>query len=71
MDDNNCELIEDEHGWWMQSETPNGGKHCYHMDATDEIEAEHEAMQEGFTNIRICRQGKPVIEVTIPKSDGP
>jgi hypothetical protein len=68
-----CELIEDEHGWWwLQYETPiQRRKHCYLMDATDEIDAQFEAMQEGFNDFRVCRLHKPVTTVTIPKSPFP
>jgi len=47
-----CELINDELGWHMQWLSA-GEKRCCLMDATDEVEAELEAMEEGFNEITI------------------
>ena len=66
-----CELINDEQGWWLQYEIEQGIHHCYHMDATDEIDAQHEAMQEGFTEMKIIRPERATTVVKIPKSPFP
>jgi hypothetical protein len=66
-----CEVIEDGPMWFLQYVDNEDKKHCHLMDATDEIDAQYEAMQEGFDNIRVCRSHKPVTTVTIPKSPFP
>lgn len=44
-----CDLMHDEHGWWMQYTGKNDGKlHCVSMDAETEVGAVLEAMEEGF-----------------------
>jgi len=48
-----CEIINDELGWHIQFLDHNGKKRCCLMDATDSVEAELEAMEEGFNLVTI------------------
>jgi hypothetical protein len=66
-----CELIHDELGWHIQFMDYNGNKHCHPMDATDEIEAQHEAMQEGFSDMVIWHADRQSSRIIIPKQPYP
>lgn len=54
-----CEIIQDQHGFWLQYEEPlyRGSlvprRRCVLMDALTQTDAELEAREEGFTDIRI------------------
>ena len=67
---NQCELIKDDHGWWLQY-MKGEVKHCVLMDATNESEAQLEAQEEGFEQMTVWYDDQQTKEVTIPKGDYP
>lgn len=64
----NCDLIHDQLGWWLQFDK-NGVRHCTLMDATDSLEAQLEAQEEGFNVMTIWEATRQVAKVCIPKED--
>lgn len=63
-----CDLILDEHGWWLQCvDQKTGRKRCTLMDATNEAEAHLEAQEEGFSEMHVWFDNKQTKTVCIPK----
>jgi len=61
-----CDLIHDEHGWWMQYER-NGKKRCRLLDCTDSLDAQLAAQELGYNVMTVWEGDRQVSEVQIPK----
>lgn len=62
-----CDLIYDEHGWWIQYTDKEGKHHCCLMEATDSLEAQLEAQEQGFQEMALWNHERYTGNVNIPK----